>query len=254
MSSLEIALIDLVIANRVLAQIGAVDAYGHVSIRHPIKKEHFLLPCSRSPELVEQEDIMEFDRDGNVVGDDNRPPYLERAIHAGIYAARHDVNCVAHGHARVLIPFTITKLTMRPVFLTADEIGARVPVWDIRTRFGISTDLLIKTMEQASDLAMTLAHDGRVVLLRGHGFVAAAKSASQMIRICRALLDNAAIQLEAARYGELNELTGGEIEARRTTMADDDSPGAMRGFEYDATKVGLGHLLERRRQLKNAGH
>lgn len=254
MSSLEIALIDLVIANRVLAHIGAVDAYGHVSIRHPIKKDHFLLSCSRSPEFVEQEDIMEFDREGNVVGDDNRPPYLERAIHAGVYAARPDVNCVAHGHARVLIPFTITKLTMRPVFLTSDEIGARVPVWDIRTRFGNSTDLLIKSMEQGSDLAKALAADGRVVLLRGHGFVAASKSASQMIRVCRALLDNAAIQLEAARYGELNELTDGEIAARRATMADDDSPGVMRGFEYDATKAGLGHLLERRRQLKKANH
>lgn len=254
MSSLEIALIDLVIANRVLAQIGAVDAYGHVSIRHPVKKDHFLLSCSRSPELVEQGDIMEFDSDGNVVGDDNRPPYLERAIHAGIYAARADVNCVAHGHARVLIPFTIAKLTMRPVFLTADEIGAHVPVWDIRTRSGNSTDLLIKTMDQGADLAMALPQDGRVVLLRGHGFVAAAKSASQMIRVCRALLDNAAIQLEAARYGELSELTDGEIKARRATMADDDAPGVMRGFEYDATKVGLGHLLERRRQLTRGDH
>jgi ribulose-5-phosphate 4-epimerase/fuculose-1-phosphate aldolase len=254
MSSLEIALIDLVIANRVLAHVGAVDAYGHVSIRHPIKREHFLLSCSRSPEFVEQADIMEFDRDGNVVGSDNRPPYLERAIHAAVYAARPDVNCVAHGHARVLIPFTITKLAMKPVFLTSDEIGAHVPVWDIRSRFGTSTDLLIKDMEQGADLALALGPESRVVLLRGHGFVAAAKSASHMIRLCRALLDNAAIQLEATRYGDVNELTDGEINARRTTMADDESPGVRRGFEYDAAKVGLGHLLERRRALKNAGH
>jgi hypothetical protein len=53
MSSLELALIDLVIANRVLAHIGAVDAYGHVSLRHPVKQDHFLLSCSRAPELVE---------------------------------------------------------------------------------------------------------------------------------------------------------------------------------------------------------
>ena len=41
MSSLEIALIDLVIANRVLARIGAVDAYGHVSVRHPTEAGRF---------------------------------------------------------------------------------------------------------------------------------------------------------------------------------------------------------------------
>ena len=93
-----------------------------------------------------------------------------------------------------------------------------------------------------------------MVLLRGHGFVAAARSASHMIRLCRALLDNAAVQLEAMRYGEVNELTAGEISARRATMADDDAPGVLRSFEHDAIKAGLGHLLERRRALKSAGH
>jgi ribulose-5-phosphate 4-epimerase/fuculose-1-phosphate aldolase len=249
-SAIEIARIDLVIANRVLASIGAVDAYGHVSLRHPVRSGHFLLSCSRSPELVADSDIMEFDRDGNVVGADDRPPYLERAIHAGVYAARPDVNCVAHGHARVLIPFSVTRLAMRPVFLTADEIGAHVPVWDIRARFGSATDMLVKEKAHGADLAAALGADGRVVLLRGHGFVAAARTASHMIRLCRALLDNAAVQLEAMRFGEVDALTAGEIEARRETMADDVSPGVRRAFEHDAAKAGLGALLERRRALK----
>jgi hypothetical protein len=37
-------------------------------------------------------------------------------------------------------------------------------------------------------------------------------------------------------------------------MADDDAPGVLRSFEHDAIKAGLGHLLERRRALKSAGH
>jgi HCOMODA/2-hydroxy-3-carboxy-muconic semialdehyde decarboxylase len=250
MSAIELALIDLVIANRVLARIGAVDAYGHVSVRHPTNPDHFFLPRSRSPEFVDQDDIMEFDLDGKVVGRDNRPPYLERFIHAGVYAARPDVHAVVHGHARVLIPFTITDLVMRPVFMTADEIGAHVPVWDIRGKFGDSTDMLITNMAHGTDLANAFSTDDRVVLLRGHGFVAAARSASQLIRVCRALLDNAATQLEAMRFGSLNELTAGEIAARRAALADDDSPGLMRGFEYDAMQAGLSHLLERRAALK----
>ena len=107
MSSLEIALIDLVIANRVLARIGAVDAYGHVSVRHPTEAGRFLLSCSRSPGLVDRGDIMQFDFEGNVIGKDNRPPYSERFIHAALYAARKDVRAVAHGHPRVLLPFTV---------------------------------------------------------------------------------------------------------------------------------------------------
>jgi ribulose-5-phosphate 4-epimerase/fuculose-1-phosphate aldolase len=251
-SAKELALIDLVIANRVLAQIGAVDAYGHVSVRHPTEEGRFLLSCSRSPELVEESDIMEFDLEGRVVGADNRPAYLERFIHAGVYAARPDVRAVVHGHARDLIPFTIADLVMRPVFLTSDEFGANVSVWDIRTRFGNNTDMLIVNMEQGADLAAALGAEDRVVLLRGHGFIAAGRSASHLIRVCRALLDNAAVQLEAGRYGKLNELTPGEIAARRITMGDDDSPGVMRGFEYDATRAGLSALLERRRSIKAA--
>jgi ribulose-5-phosphate 4-epimerase/fuculose-1-phosphate aldolase len=245
----ELAVIDLVIANRVLARIGAVDAYGHVSVRDPADSARFLLSCSRSPELVEQDDIMAFDLRGEVVGDDNRPPYLERFIHAGVYAARPDVNAVVHGHARVLIPFTITDLVMRPVFLTADEIGADVPVWDIREKFG-DTDLLIRNMDHGADLANALGGESRVVLLRGHGFIAAARSASQLIRICTALIENPHIQLEAMRFGKLNELTAGEIAARRASLNDDDSPGLMRGFEYQARQAGLSHLFEQRTALK----
>lgn len=254
MSSAELAVIDLVIANRVLARIGAVDAYGHVSVRHPDNPERFLLSRSRSPELVDENDIMEFDLDGNVVGRDNRPAYLERFIHAGVYAARSDVNAVVHGHARVLIPFTIADLVMRPVFMTADEIGAHVPVWDIRDKFGDATDMLITNMEQGADLAAALGKEDRVVLLRGHGFVAAGRSASQLIRACRALLDNAAAQLEAMPFGPLKELTAGEIAARRAALADDDSPGLMRGFEYDAVQAGLSQLLQRRAAIKAKAH
>src|ERR1700684_4105710 len=99
MSDLETALRDLVIANRILANEGVVDAYGHVSMRHPTNPEHFLLSRSRSPELVEEGDILEFPLDGKVVGDERRPPYLERFIHGGIYEARPEILAVVHSHA-----------------------------------------------------------------------------------------------------------------------------------------------------------
>jgi hypothetical protein len=46
MSSLEIVFIDLVVTNRVLARIGAVDVYGHVSQRHPTGPQRGLGPDS----------------------------------------------------------------------------------------------------------------------------------------------------------------------------------------------------------------
>jgi HCOMODA/2-hydroxy-3-carboxy-muconic semialdehyde decarboxylase len=145
---MKVAFIDLVIANRVLARLGAVDAYGHVSLRHPTEPNRFLLSCSRSPRLIDRGDIMQFDLEGSVVSTDNRPPYSERFIHAAIYAARKDVHAVAHGHPRVLLPFTVADVPMRPVFMTADEFGAEVPLWDIRTSFGPGTNILITDMDQ----------------------------------------------------------------------------------------------------------
>ena len=135
--------------------------------------------------------------------------------------------------------------------MTADEFGANVPVWDIRTAFGSGTNMLIENPDQGRDLASAFGRDDRVVLLRGHGFVAAGRSASQLIRMCKALLDNAALQLEASRFGPLQEMTAQEIDARRRTVGnDDDSPSMMRGFEYDAVDAGLQELLNERARLK----
>jgi ribulose-5-phosphate 4-epimerase/fuculose-1-phosphate aldolase len=66
---LDKAKFDLMAANRILARENVVDGYGHVSIRHPENPDQFLLSRSRSPELVEAGDIMEFLIDGTPVGD-----------------------------------------------------------------------------------------------------------------------------------------------------------------------------------------
>ena len=55
---------QLVIANRILANEGVVDAYGHVSVRHPDDPQRFFLARSHSPDQVRQEDIMDFRLDG----------------------------------------------------------------------------------------------------------------------------------------------------------------------------------------------
>ena len=72
MSQLDHAIGELVIANRILANEGVVDAYGHVSIRHPANRDRYLLSRSRSPELVTQDDIMTFSLESMVTGEDKR--------------------------------------------------------------------------------------------------------------------------------------------------------------------------------------
>jgi HCOMODA/2-hydroxy-3-carboxy-muconic semialdehyde decarboxylase len=245
MNDLDFHIGQLVIANRILANEGVVDAYGHVSMRHPGNPERYLLACSRSPELVERADIMAFTLDGTPVRDDGRALYLERSIHGAIYEARPDVQAVVHAHAEDVLPFTITTTPLRPVIHSGSFMGAHVPVWDIADQFGDQTNLLVTNMAQGRDLARCLGGDN-VVLMRGHGFAAAAPSLIEVVRLSVYVPRNARVLLAALRLGgEVKGLSQGEIAARAAGYQP-YSVETWRAWEYWARRAGCGHLLGER--------
>src|SRR3954471_8826599 len=106
---------ELVVANRILANEDVVDAYGHVSVRNPENPEGFFLAHSKSPSLVEADDIVEHTLDGQAQTPEKRPVDLERFIHAAIDEARPDVIAVVHAHAEYVLPFTIARPALNPV-------------------------------------------------------------------------------------------------------------------------------------------
>ena len=203
------ALDDLVIANRILAHENVVDGYGHVSICHPERPDRFFISCSRAPELVVREDIVELDLECKPINPDGRPLYLEAPIHGAVYQARPDVMAVIHNHAFEVIPYTTSQVRLRPIIHSAGIIGSTIPVWDIRERFG-DTDMLVRTMEHGRDLAKRLAQN-RVVLMRGHGCVVAAESLKVTVQTAIYLMVNARIQTDAMKLGENTFLSDGEI-------------------------------------------
>ena len=96
---------DLVAAYRILAEYGVIDAYGHVSMRSPENRERYFIARSLAPEVVQVEDIMEYDLDSNPLNAGGRASFLERYIHGAIYKARPDVKAVVHSHSPAVIPF-----------------------------------------------------------------------------------------------------------------------------------------------------
>ena len=236
---------DLVVANRILAKEDVVDAYGHVSMRSPQNPRHFFMSRSLAPELVKQDDIVEHDPEGNPVGKESRALYLERFIHAGIYEKRPDIIAVVHAHAEAILPYTIANGTpLRPVIHSGSFIGHTVPVWDIAAKFG-DTNLLVANMDQARDLADKLS-DNTVALMRGHGFVAAARSVIDVVRVSVYLPRNArALTTALTLGGEIKSLSRGEIDARNQKAYSPDSPATFRAWEYWATKCGCGHMVTR---------
>jgi HCOMODA/2-hydroxy-3-carboxy-muconic semialdehyde decarboxylase len=225
----------LVAANRILAHEGVVDAFGHVSVRDPRNRERFWLSRSRSPALVELDDLMEFALDGAAIDARGRTPYGERMIHAAVYAARADVSSIVHHHAYGVLPFTITDEPLRPVVHTASVIGAKIPVWDIRTRFG-ATDMLVRSIEQGRDLAATLAAN-TCVLIRGHGAVVVGASVERAVLTAIYLQVNANVLLQALPLGSPEPLSAEEIERSADAQF---SPLALdRSWEYFCQRAGV---------------
>jgi ribulose-5-phosphate 4-epimerase/fuculose-1-phosphate aldolase len=202
------ALQELVIANRILAHEGVLDAFGHVSIRHPDNPDHYLIARSLGPELVTQTDLQRFTLDGAQVGGDSRPAYAERAIHSAIYEARPDVVAVCHNHSPSIIPFGVTETPLRPVFHMAGPLGTGAPVWDIADEFG-HTDMLVRSADQGRSLARTLG-SGRVALMRGHGGVIAGGGLREVVMIAVYMEQNARLQMQAQALGQVRYLSDEE--------------------------------------------
>ena len=243
-SSLDNIFRDLVIANRILAKEDVVDAYGHVSIRHPDNPNHFLIARSVAPELVTADDIVELGLDGQPVREEKRTLYLERFIHAAIFEARPEIMAVVHAHAEDTLPFGIADATkLRPVIHSGSFIGSEVPVWDIADNFG-DTNLLVTNIEQGRDLANYLSGNN-VVLMRGHGFAAAGRSLIEVVRMSVYLPRNARALLRAKQLGGvIRYLSQGEIDARNRGYSP-YSTETWRAWEYWANKAGVGGLLSR---------
>jgi HCOMODA/2-hydroxy-3-carboxy-muconic semialdehyde decarboxylase len=223
------ALRDLAIANRILAHEGVVDAFGHVSIRHPERRERFFMSRSRAPELVTVDDLMEFELDGTPVDARGRTPYSERFIHGAIYEAREDVASVIHNHSHAVIPYGVTPVKLRPLLHVAASIGEEIPVWDIARKFG-DTDMLVVNMEQGRDLAAALGQN-RVALMRGHGCAVAGRTLREAVFSAVYLQVNATLQTQALLLSrEVKFLSPGE--AAKAKQMTSQAIGLDRAWEY----------------------
>ncbi len=241
MSELERAINDLVIANRILAHEGVVDAFGHISIRHPHDPGKYLLSRARSPELVEHSDILEFTLDSRIADGKQEKVYLERFIHGALYEANPEIRAVVHSHAVEILPFSVSSVPLRAVVHNSSQCGAHVPVWDIRDKFG-DTGLLVENQDHGRDLAKFIGR-GRVALMRGHGFAASGRTLAEVLKVAVYLPRNARVLMDAIRLGgEVKYLSDGEIAIR-----EGHGPGGAdvaRAWEYWARRAGCANLLK----------
>jgi ribulose-5-phosphate 4-epimerase/fuculose-1-phosphate aldolase len=201
---------QVALGNRILANEGVLDAFGHVSVRHPRDPQRYLLSRSRAPELVAPGDVLEYDLDSNPVKPTNERLYAERVIHGEIYKARSDVMAVVHHHAPAMMPFAITGTPLVPVFHLGATGGGSVPFWDQHDEFG-ATNLLVVKPEEGASLARALGK-ANLVLMNRHGATAVASDVQGLVFRAIYSCRNAEFQFAAQALGKVAPLHPGEIE------------------------------------------
>ena len=227
---------DLAIANRIVSVEGIIDAFGHVSMRHPTKPDRYLISRSRSPEVVEASDIYEYTLDSKPVTPlpDGIRGYGELVIHGEIYKARPDVNAVAHHHGMAFLPFCNSGEELVPLYHMGAQIGPKVPFWDSRDEFG-DTCLLVLKPEEGRSLAKALGPNW-LVLMRRHGVTVAAKTLTELVFRTIYSYRNAELQLTVRAQGHpLSPLTPGE--ARLAWERNLEPRPQARAWEYWSTRL-----------------
>ena len=184
----------LIRANHILHHYGAVDAFGHISVRHPAHPEHYVISAYMAPALVSKsEHLITYNVSDSSPVDPNAPKgYSERFIHGEMFKRYPGVNCVIHSHAPSVLPFAVVGVDddvklentprLKPVFHMAGFLGREgAPTWDIERSYqsGEDQDLLVKSTHLGSSLANAFSKDKAgqeslphhtVVVMRHHGF------------------------------------------------------------------------------------
>ncbi len=200
---------DVALANRMLANEGVFDAFGHVSLRHPENPERFLISRHRAPELVQPADILELDLDGKPAVPTPHRLYGEVTIHASIFQARPDVMAICHHHAPSILPYAIARVDMVPVYHLGASMGETVPFWDSRDDFG-DTALVVVDPAEGKSLAKALGPHSMVLMGR-HGATVVGASLRELVFRTIYTARNADLQTKAKLLGAVHGLSPDEI-------------------------------------------
>ena len=239
---------ELALANRILAHEGVLDAFGHVSVRHPSDPGRYLLSRARSPLLIEPGDILEYTLDSAPV----RPPkvhlYAERVIHGCIYQARSDVMAVCHHHAPAVMPFCIAGKPIVPVFHLGAAMGEEAPFWDQHDEFG-DTNLLVVKPEEGRSLARALGRHSAVLMNR-HGATVVGGGLKELVARSIFMCQNAEYQMRALALGAATPLHPGETRLAGVISA---MPNVVsRTWEYWSLRLAAAGAMPPRGGVKKA--
>ncbi|EXJ57453.1 hypothetical protein A1O7_07801 [Cladophialophora yegresii CBS 114405] len=214
-------------ASHILHHHDILDGFGHISVRNPEDPNTCFLTGTAAALITSPDVFTEYRiNDGQPVKDGVFvSPYSEHHIHAAILAKFPGVHSVVHSHALDVLAYTVTSgsasqgqsnpSTSRPVIHKTGFLGDSVPVWDIARAYTPEHEqqkrhLLVNDYCLGESLAAAAVKPAgqypyhKVVLQRGHGFVALGDSIEEAVYNAIYTVENARVQAQAEQRCNLH--------------------------------------------------
>ncbi|KAJ5995805.1 hypothetical protein N7481_002782 [Penicillium waksmanii] len=207
--------------SHILHYHNVLDAYGHLSFRHPYKPDVFVMSRNLAPASISSVvDLVSYRiEDAEPLDQGAAKGYAERLIHSEIYKRHAHVGAVVHSHSEAVVPFTISQVPLKACYHMAPWLGTdrlsgngpdstAPPVFDVIEHLRPSDvpDMLIKLSHLGLALAQCFDGGNAVTLMRGHGMTIVAPSIESAVLRAVYTQKNAAIQttallMQAAYFG-----------------------------------------------------
>lgn len=208
--------------SHILHYHGVLDAYGHLSYRHPFNPTVFIMSSSIAPgTIASPDDLIEYHvHDAEPVDSTTtKKGFAERHIHSEVYKRHADITAVVHSHTESVVPYTISGVPLRPCYHMAGFLGlgagAGPPVYDAAEHLrmedddgdgGDVPDLLVRNAHLGAPLAACFDDGSVVALMRGHGLTVVGGGVEEVVGRAVYTMKNASIQtsamtLQAAAFG-----------------------------------------------------
>ncbi len=200
---------DYISACHILHYHNVLDAFGHLSFRHPLKPDLFVLSRNMAPGTVSSpSDLVEYYiEDARSVDPQAPPGFAERHIHSECYKLYPGIHCVLHHHSEAVIPYTFCGVPFRASCHMAGFLGTKVPVWDIKDAYKPEDkrDLLVRNSHLGASLAASFSDepsknslpDRPVTLMRSHGATVLGETIPEVVMKAYYTQKNALIQTTA---------------------------------------------------------
>ncbi|OQU98533.1 Clas II Aldolase and Adducin domain-containing protein [Cladophialophora immunda] len=200
---------DIISGSHILHYHNVLDAFGHLSFRHPFNPQVFIMSRNAAPGTISSlDDLVEYYvEDAQPVNPNAPPGFLERCIHSECYKRYPAIQSVIHSHSEAVVPYSISGVPMRACYHMAGFLGTDVPVWDITEAQQADdiSDLLVRNTRLGGSLANSFGAGGAggdlpqhvVALMRGHGFTVLAGSIQDCVMRAVYTQKNAMIQTTA---------------------------------------------------------